>query len=125
RLPVPLRVDFGGPPRKLQKVYVLGFPYGETLGKNITVSQSSVSSLREEAGVLDQIQLTGQMDPGNSGGPIVDARGVVVGVAVAGIKGSNINFAIPADKIQGLIQGRLRETYVGEAFLDQQKVKVP
>lgn len=82
----------------LQQLFIFGFPFGESLGKEITASSTTISSIRK-----DQIQVNGGMNPGNSGGPVVDAKGNVIGVAVAGIKNTNINFAIPADAVYDLI----------------------
>lgn len=82
----------------LQQLFIFGFPFGESLGKEITASSTTISSIRK-----DQIQVNGGMNPGNSGGPVVDAKGSVIGVAVAGIKNTNINFAIPADAVYDLI----------------------
>jgi V8-like Glu-specific endopeptidase len=42
------------------------------------------------------------IQPGNSGGPVVDDKGLVIGVAVAGLVGEdvqNINFAIKKDNV--------------------------
>ena len=85
----------------LDPVLVFGYPFGEQLGTEITVSETSVSSLRKDpaTGRLSLIQVKGGMNPGNSGGPVVDARGNVVGVAQAGIKGTDINFAIPGEVV--------------------------
>lgn len=64
---------------EVQRVYIFGFPKGSALGKEITVSESSVSSLRKDSeGSLSQIQVNGGMQPGNSGGPVVDAGGAVL-----------------------------------------------
>ncbi len=103
-LPPPLPVDSATKLTETQKVYIFGFPFGSSLGKNITVNTSSVSSLRRNNGVLKQVQVNGGMNPGNSGGPVTDTRGVVVGVSVAVIKGTTINFAIPADFIQPVVE---------------------
>lgn len=86
----------------LQKLFVFGYPFGERLGTEITVSETSVSSLRKDqaTGKLAHIQVKGGMNPGNSGGPVVDSRGNVIGVAVAGIQGTDINFAIPGEVVQ-------------------------
>jgi S1-C subfamily serine protease len=55
----------------------------------ITVTQGSVSKLRpDQLGQLFAIQLDGSLQPGNSGGPIVDDRGRLIGVAVAKLEGS-------------------------------------
>jgi V8-like Glu-specific endopeptidase len=90
-----------------QDVFIFGFPLGKQLGNNITVSRSSVSSLRKANGVLNQIQVNGGMHPGNSGGPVTDANGQVLGVAVSGYKGTQIQFAIPSGKIPFFLNGRM------------------
>jgi S1-C subfamily serine protease len=92
----------------LQPVFVFGFPLGEGLGKDITASATSVSSLRRDSdGNLSQVQVNGGMHSGNSGGPVVNTKGQVIGVAVAVIKGTQINFAIPGDRVQDLLRGRM------------------
>jgi predicted Zn finger-like uncharacterized protein len=105
RLPPPLAVGNAEELVETQNVYIFGFPFGAQLGKNITVSTSSISSLRRgDGGALKQVQVNGGMNPGNSGGPVTDARGVVVGVSVAGISGTQINFAIPANFIRPFVE---------------------
>jgi S1-C subfamily serine protease len=126
RLPPPLAVDTSAALIELQKVYVFGFPYGASLGKNITVSESSISSLRRGAdGVVSRVQVNGGMNPGNSGGPVVDTRGVVVGVAVSIISGTQINFAVPGEKVRALLQGHVTGVHFGEPYLDNGQVKLP
>ncbi len=105
RLPPPLPLASATELVETQKVYIFGFPFGAQLGKNITVSTSSISALRRgDDGILKQVQVNGGMNPGNSGGPVTDARGVVIGVSVAGIQGTQINFAVPADFIRPLVE---------------------
>jgi len=107
-LPDPLEVKSARNLAELQKVFVFGFPFGEQLGKNITISESSVSSLRKEPGtdIIQKVQVNGGMQPGNSGGPVVDTRGHVVGVAVSIIQGTQINFAIPGEDVHGFLRDR-------------------
>jgi S1-C subfamily serine protease len=94
-------------------VFIAGFPFGKDIGRTVTVSQSSVSSLRKNPrGELTQIQVNGGMHPGNSGGPVVDARGQVVGIAVAGIRGTQINFAIPAEAVHAMLRGRFSDFFL-------------
>lgn len=108
-LPEPLVVKSARDLVELDNVYTFGFPLGERLGKEITIRPTSVSSLRKKHGALDRVQVSGGMDPGNSGGPVVDANGHVVGVAVAGIEGRLINFAIPGDYVHTILNGRISE----------------
>lgn len=105
RLPAPLPVASAAKLTETQNVYIFGFPFGAQLGKNITVSASTVGALRRgQGGVLKQVQVNGGMHPGNSGGPVTDSRGAVVGVSVAGIDGTQINFAVPGDFIRPLFE---------------------
>jgi S1-C subfamily serine protease len=103
-----------------QHVFISGFPHGEQLGKNITIAPSSISSLRKTPeGELDQIQVNGGMTHGNSGGPVVDAAGSLVGVAVAGIEGTQLNFAVPADRVMSILNGRLANMKLGDPVVKQ------
>lgn len=126
KLPAPLELGVKEELTELQKLYIFGFPFGEQLGKNITVSESSVSSLRKDAGGnLEKIQVNGGMHPGNSGGPVVNAKGQLVGVSVAGIRGTQINFAIPALAVQTFMEGSIQETRPGEVFKHEGEMRVP
>jgi S1-C subfamily serine protease len=124
-MPEPLKVGSARELEETQEVYVFGFPYGKDLGKNITISKTSVSSLRKNnAGNLTQVQVNGGMHPGNSGGPVVDARGRVIGVAVLGIKGTQINFAVPGDYIQTVLNGRITGVALGQPYVEAGKVRL-
>jgi S1-C subfamily serine protease len=115
-VPAPLAI---APSKKLhetQRVFIFGFPLASAIGKNVTVSTSSVSSLRKSSGgELDEVQVNGGMHPGNSGGPVVDAGGNVVGIAVSGIRGTQIQFAIPCEKVFDFVAGRVLSARAGEA----------
>jgi putative serine protease PepD len=62
------------------------------------VSSGIVSAVRTEDGVR-YIQFTAPISPGNSGGPVLDAHGKVIGISVAkaiGDGAEGLSFAIPA-----------------------------
>jgi S1-C subfamily serine protease len=124
-LPTPLPLGVKEELYETQKVYIFGFPFGAQLGKNITVSESSISSVRTKGGVIQSIQVNGGMHPGNSGGPVVDSLGRVVGVSVSVIRNTQINFAIPAASVQALFAGRIMEAKAGELFRAEDTVRVP
>jgi len=72
---------------------LVGSPYG--LSGTVTTGIVSRASTK-------QIQTDAAANPGNSGGPAVDAAGHVVGVLVSGIKaeyGSGLNFAVPIARV--------------------------
>jgi LSD1 subclass zinc finger protein len=127
-LPAPLMAKSAEKLTELDELYVFGFPLGDRLGKEITVRPSSVSALRKLAGtnLLDKIQVNGGMDPGNSGGPVVDNTGGVVGVAVSGIQGRMINFAIPGERVNALLRGRVASLDTGQPFVaENSSIGVP
>jgi hypothetical protein len=124
-MPAPLRVKPAAGLQELDKVIVFGFPLGMRLGKEISVRESSVSALRRRDGVLDKVQVNGGMDPGSSGGPVVDTAGDVVGVAVSGYEGRTIDFAIPGERVTAVLGGRLSNLLVGHPFVEAGRVSLP
>jgi V8-like Glu-specific endopeptidase len=106
---LPERLTFGSTKmlQETQTLYVFGYPFGEQLGKEITVAKTSISSLRKSGDFLVSLQLDGGLNPGNSGGPIVNGKGEVMGVAVSGIRGTSIGNAIPADMVSRFVNGRI------------------
>ncbi len=124
-LPEPLELGQTNGLLETQSVFIFGFPFRDKIGKNITVSKSSVSSLRKDNGTLTQIQVNGGMHPGNSGGPVIDGKGQVIGVAVAAIAGTQINFAIPIDEVREFLNGRVISITVDHSYISGDKIKVP
>jgi V8-like Glu-specific endopeptidase len=124
-LPEPLTLIPDAELSETQTVYVFGFPLGKALGKSITVSKSSISSLRKENGELKEIQLDGGIHEGNSGGPIVNEKGEVLGVAVGGVGGTTINFAVPVTLVSGLVNGNFLNFFLEQAYLDGENIKIP
>jgi WD40 repeat protein len=86
-------------------VLTLGFPFGRNTTvrgesyPDISVIPSRITALRHDQGRLEGIQFDGQLNPGNSGGPVVDEAGRVIGVAVATIRGAAMNLAIPVGRL--------------------------
>jgi len=89
-----------------QDIYAFGYPFLGELSKEIKVTDGIVSSLAGLKNNPSRIQITAPLQPGNSGGPVVDDKGLVIGVAVAGLVGEkvqNINFAIKKDNVLGYL----------------------
>ncbi|TKB46744.1 S1 family peptidase [Thalassotalea mangrovi] len=84
-------------PKKGEQLYSLGNPHD--LG--MIVVPGTYNGLKKEA-FNDRIHFTGSVNPGMSGGPVVNAYGEVVGVNVA-TSGNQIGFLIPHEKLAQLI----------------------
>ena len=67
----------------LEDVYVAGYPFGKSVSSAIRVTKGVVSGLSGFGDNYANLQIDAALQPGNSGGPIIDEYGNVVGVAVA------------------------------------------
>ena len=70
-------------PKLLEDVFVGGYPFGRALSSSVKGTKGVVSSLAGLGNNYSQIQIDAPLQPGNSGGPIIDTKGQVIGVAVA------------------------------------------
>ncbi len=83
-------------------VYVVGSPEG----LEGTFSQGIISGLRRIEG-QDLLQITAPISHGSSGGPVLNTRGEVIGIAVGIIAdGQNLNFAIPVSHLSSLMKAK-------------------
>ena len=91
-----------------EQTFVLGFPLSSTLDNGLNFTIGSVSSLAGIGGDSTLLQFTAPIQPGNSGGPIVDSQGRLMGVTVAkladletlrrsGQLPQNVNFGIKSE----------------------------
>ena len=98
----------------MDHVMVLGFPLIENVGTELSMSDGRINSIRE-GGRIPWFQIDANVNPGNSGGPLVNDKGEVIGIAVAklnalkmmeqsGVVPERINYAIPIDEAKHLIR---------------------
>jgi len=80
-------------PRLNQKVYAVG----NALGEGIVVRDGLYTSdtPEEEAGEWKWIRFSAAASPGNSGGPLLDQKGNVIGIVLRKSPSENLNYAVP------------------------------
>ncbi len=114
-------VGDSGKLRAGQVVIAIGNPLGFDSTVSIGVVSALGRALRSRDGRLIEniIQHTAPLNPGNSGGPLVDSRGHLIGINTAIIAmAQGIGFAIPSNTANWVVpqlitQGRVRRGHLG------------
>lgn len=96
-----------------ERVFVLGFPLSGILGSQISVSEGIINSIVGIDNDPRDFQISVPIQPGNSGSPLFNSRGQVIGIVNAtlnpqilqgqGDVPQNVNFAIKVTYLQNLI----------------------
>lgn len=88
-----------------EDVFVLGYPLTQALGNEIKLTNGIISSRTGYQGDVACYQMSAPIQPGNSGGPMFDNKGNVIGIVVAGVPGAeNVGYAIKISYLNILIE---------------------
>jgi S1-C subfamily serine protease len=111
----PPGLPFAGAPAAIgQKVFTIGFPHADLLGIEPKLTDGTISSV---SGMQDDprtVQISVPVQPGNSGGPLLNLRGEVVGVVTSKLNAievfrysgdvpQNVNFAVKVGYVEALL----------------------
>lgn len=138
-LPKPLTTRPSAELRELEKLIVLGYPGGRRLSllnrsakpPAVTISETKVQAIRrDDDGNMYSVQVSGGIVHGNSGGPITDLDGNVVGVAVRvdldrEHRFTGIAYGVPTEFVTGLLAGRVAEIEYGQAYREGGMIHIP
>jgi S1-C subfamily serine protease len=107
-----------------QRVYAIGNPFG----LNGTMTRGIISAIRSIRGpqgnpIEDAIQTDAAVNPGNSGGPLLNSRGEVIGITTmiasnGADQSSGIGFAIPIDTARAMLDDYAKYGYIRRPTLD-------
>ena len=98
-----------------EQVFTVGFPTVEILGSEAKFTEGSISALSGIRGEAAYMQISVPIQPGNSGGPVVNYEGEVLGIVAStaaveaffnftGSLPQNVNWAVKSDFVQPMIQ---------------------
>lgn len=86
-------------------IYVLGYPLLSTMGQEVKVTNGIISSKSGYSGDISSYQISAPIQPGNSGGPLLDTKGNIIGVVNAKHKmAENASYAIKSNYLLNLIE---------------------
>lgn len=88
-----------------EEIFVLGYPLTSTMGEEIKLTTGVISSRTGFQGDVTNYQISAPIQPGNSGGPMFDDKGNLVGIVCAKYKGAeNVGYAIKPSYLFNLIE---------------------
>ena len=113
---IPYKIRSSNSVELAAKTFTIGYPLGNILGISPKFSEGSISSVKGMRDNINQFQISNPIQPGNSGGPLFDKEGNIIGVIVAsagvdyvyditeGALPQNVNFAIKSDYLMILLK---------------------
>jgi S1-C subfamily serine protease len=96
--------------RRGESVVTYGFPLAGLLSADPKLTRGEINALAGIGNDQGTFQISAEVQPGNSGGPLLDMQGNVVGVVVAKLdsrrvqKVENVNFAVKGEAAQGFLR---------------------
>ncbi len=106
-----------------EEIFVLGYPLTSTMGDEIKLTTGVISSKTGFQGDVSLYQISAPIQPGNSGGPLFDYQGNLVGIVNAKHKGAeNVGYAIKTSYLKNLIESSITTSILPN---DNQTVGLP
>ena len=96
-----------------EEIFVLGYPLTSTMGDEIKLTTGVISSKTGFQGDIALYQISAPIQPGNSGGPLFDKNGNVIGIVSAKHKDAeNVGYAVKTLYLQNLIESSLSSAII-------------
>lgn len=114
------------------KVYVLGYPLTDTMGDEIKLTDGLISAQSGYKGDVSLYQISAPIQPGNSGGPLFDKWGNVIGIVCAmHTQAENANYAVKSTHLVSMIWQHLgsidiipQENHIASLELEDQVKRI-
>ena len=99
-----------------EDVFVLGYPLTSTMGEEIKLTTGVVSSKTGFQGDVSLYQISAPVQPGNSGGPLFDGTGNIIGIVSAKHEGAeNVGYALKTSYLRNLMESVMTENILPQA----------
>lgn len=85
-------------------VFTMGYPLANYMGEEVKITDGIISSKTGYEGDIVTYQISAPIQPGNSGGPLFDKKGNLIGITNAGImEANNVGYAIKSSYLCNLM----------------------
>lgn len=113
--PIPYTIGDSDQTAVGETVYAVGFPLASLLGTNLRVTDGIISARTGVQDAPNVFQVSNPLQPGNSGGPLLNANGEIIGILVSSLDSGyvlgrsgalpqNVNFAIKSSYLWELVR---------------------
>jgi len=107
-----------------KSVFTLGFPETQLMGSEIKLTNGIINSKTGFKGSISEYQISAQIQHGNSGGPLFDNNGNLLGITSSGLRSSeieNVNYAIKTKYLNLLVEELGEEIQLPNSRLNENK----
>lgn len=108
-----------------ESIWTIGFPMMDIMGEEVKFTDGKISAKTGYMGDLRTYQITVPIQPGNSGGPLFNASGNIVGITSSGLNkqiADNVNYAIKTSYLLNLIESALSLDIIPNGTIVKDKV---
>ena len=96
-----------------EDIFVLGYPLTSTMGDEIKLTTGVISSKTGFQGDVSLYQISAPVQPGNSGGPLFDGKGNLIGIVSSKHTGAeNVGYAIKASYLKNLVESAVSSSII-------------
>ena len=103
--PIPFRIA-NSTSKVGENVFVMGYPLRATMGDELKLTDGIISAKTGFQGDITSYQISAPVQPGNSGAPVFDASGILIGIINAkNLEAENASYAIKSTYLMVLLEG--------------------
>lgn len=109
-----------------EDVFVLGYPLTQYMGEEIKLTNGIISSRTGYQGDVSSYQISAPIQPGNSGAPLFDSKGDIIGIINAGIsQADNVGYAVKTPYLNTLLSTTLNEAILPKTAVSIANLSLP
>lgn len=108
-----------------ESIWTIGYPMMDIMGEEVKFTDGKISAKTGYKGDLSTYQITVPIQPGNSGGPLFNESGNIVGITSSGLNkqvADNVNYAIKTSYLLNLIESALSLDIIPNGTIVKDKV---